>query len=209
MSLTDHKITGFITATASGEPVPGGGSISALCGALSAALGEMVARLTIGKKKYAEMQPQMEHIIETIAPIAKHLTDAVELDSDAYDQVMQAYKLPKDTEEQTDRRNIAIQTALKHAASVPLTVAEMTASILPMLELLATKGNQNAITDAYVATLCGRTAILGACANTRINLLSIHDQKFVGELTKKVLLLEREANDAEKRVTTIVNKSFE
>ncbi len=209
MSLTDHKITGFISATASGEPVPGGGSISALCGALSAALGEMVARLTIGKKKYADAEEQMQHIIKNIAPISKHLAEAVNLDSDAYDQVMQAYKLPKDTDEQKDRRNISIQTALKHAASVPFTVAETTASILPMLEELATKGNQNAITDAYVATLCARTAILGACANTKINLLSIHDQKFVSELGKKVLLLEREANEAEKRVTIIVNKSFE
>lgn len=209
MDLTEKRLTTFINATASGEPVPGGGSISALCGALSAALGEMVARLTLGKKKYAEVQPQMEHIIETIAPISKHLTEAVELDSDAYDQVMQAYKLPKDTDEQKDARNIAIQRALKHAASVPLTVAETAASVLPMLEELALKGNNNAITDAYVATLCGRTAVLGACANTRINLLSIHDQPFVEELTKKVTRLEREANEAEKRVTGIVNKSFE
>lgn len=209
MSLTDHKITGFVSATASGEPVPGGGSISALCGALSAALGEMVARLTLGKKKYAEVQPQMENIIEQINPITKHLTEAVELDSDAYDQVMQAYKLPKDTDEQKDARNIAIQVALKHAASVPLNVAQMASAILPMLEELAMKGNQNAITDAYVATLCARTAVLGACANTRINLMSIHDQEFVGKLMKKVLLLEREANETEKIVTTIVNKSFE
>lgn len=209
MSLTDHKITGFISATASGEPVPGGGSISALCGALSAALGEMVARLTIGKKKYADVQPQMKHIIEKITPLTKHLTEAVELDSDAYDQVMQAYKMPKDTDEQKDARNIAIQVALKHAASVPLNVAQLAASILPMLEDLAKNGNQNAITDAYVATLCGRTAVLGACANTRINLMSIHDQEFVGELSQKLLLLEREANEAEKRVTTIVNKALE
>lgn len=209
MELTEKRLTTFISATASGEPVPGGGSISALCGALSAALGEMVARLTLGKKKYADVQPQMEHIIEHIAPVSKHLTEAVELDSDAYDQVMQAYKLPKDTDEQKDARNIAIQRALKHAASVPLTVAEATASILPMLEELAEKGNSNAITDAYVATLCARTAILGACANTRINLLSIHDEAFVREMMKKVLLLEREAGEAEARVTTIVNKSFE
>lgn len=209
MDLTEKRLTTFINATASGEPVPGGGSISALCGALSAALGEMVARLTLGKKKYAEVQSQMEHIIEQIAPVSKHLTEAVELDSDAYDQVMQAYKLPKDTDEQKDARNIAIQRALKHAASVPLTVAETAASVLPMLEELAEKGNSNAITDAYVATLCGRTAVLGACANTRINLLSIHDQPFVEELTTKVTRLEREANEAEERVTRIVNKSFE
>lgn len=209
MNPTNHKLTEFVSATASGEPVPGGGSISALCGALSAALGEMVARLTIGKKKYADVQPQMEHIIEKISPISLHLTEAVELDSNAYDQVMQAYQLPKDTDEQKDARNTAIQTALKHAASVPLTVAELAASVLPMLEELVVKGNQNAITDVYVATLCGRAAILGACANTRINLMSIHDQEFAGELTKKVLRLEREANEAEAKVTTIVTKSFE
>lgn len=209
MNLTEKRLTTFISATASGEPVPGGGSISALCGALSAALGEMVARLTIGKKKYADVQPQMEHIIEQISPVVHKLTEAVELDSNAYDQVMQAYKLPKDTDEQKDARNIAIQRALKHAATVPLTVAEMAASVLPMLEELAEKGNSNAITDAYVATLCGRTAVLGACANTRINLLSIHDQPFVEDLTKTVLRLEREANEAEEKVTRIVNRTFE
>ncbi len=208
MNLTEHRLSTFISATASGEPVPGGGSVSALCGALAAALGEMVGSLTIGKKKYADVQPQMEHIVEKLSPISKHLTAAVDLDSDAYDQVMQAYKLPKDTDEQKDARNIAIQRALKHAASVPMTVAETAASILPMLEELAAKGNSNAITDAYVATLCARSAVLGACANTRINLLSIHDEAFVREMMKKVLLVEREADEAEKRVSTIVNKTF-
>lgn len=208
MDLINLQLDKFVAATASGEPVPGGGSISALCGSLAAALGEMVAHLTIGKKKYAEVQPEMEKIVEKISPAVGLLLRAVDLDSQAYDFVFQAYKLPKDTDEEKAARTESIQQALKHAATVPFTVARITASFLPDLFTVAEKGNQNAITDAYVATLCARTAILGACANVRINLSSINDTEFVEEMAKDVAALEDMAFDCDKKVRELVEKAF-
>lgn len=209
MQLQNLPLDQFVVATASGEPVPGGGSISALCGSLAAALGEMVANLTIGKKKYIEVQPEMEKIVEKLKPAVDLLLRGVDLDSDAYDRVFAAYKLPKETEEEKAARNEAIQQALKHAATVPFTMARITATVVPDLYTVAEKGNQNAITDAYVATLCARTAILGACANVRINLTSIKDGEFVEEMTKDVETLETLAASCDTKVRELLNKALQ
>lgn len=208
MTLTALSLDKFVAATASGDPVPGGGSISALCGALAAALGEMVARLTVGKKKYADVQPLVEAIAAKLGPVSPKLVEAVDTDSEAYDAVFAAYKLPKDTDEQKAARTRAIQAALKHAASVPLSVAQTAASILPELRQLAESGNQNAITDAYVGTLCARTAILGAGANVRINLSSITDDAFVQTASAEVMRLSAEADRAELYVSTLLNSKI-
>ncbi len=208
MKLTELTIENFTAATQSGEPVPGGGSISALCGALSAALGEMVGRLTVGKKKYADVQPIMEDAIEKLQSITPKMLEAVDLDSQAYDAVFNAYKLPKETDEEKSIRSEAIQTAMKGAATVPLTVAKTIGDILPTLLLLAQSGNQNAITDAYVATLCARTAILGASANVRINLTSIKDKTFVDQTEANVSLLIEKANDAEEKASELLKKAL-
>lgn len=208
MKLTELTIEKFTSATASGDPVPGGGSISALCGALSAALGEMVGRLTLGKKKYADVQPIMEEVIDKLQSISPKMLEAVDLDSQAYDTVFNAYKLPKDTDIEKAARSEAIQTAMKGAAIVPLNVADTIGDILPTLLLLAQSGNQNAITDAYVATLCARTAILGASANVRINLTSIKDKDFVDQTEEKVALLIEKANDAEQKASELLKKAL-
>lgn len=208
MSLTDLTVKEFVATTASGEPVPGGGSISALCGALAAALGEMVTHLTIGKKKYADVQPIMEEIAAKLAPASQILLKSVELDAQAYDMVFQAYKMPKNTEEETAARNSMIQDALKHAANVPFSVAKMVNTFLPDLMTIALSGNQNAITDAYVATMCARTAVLGAAANSRINLSSINDAEFVDAMLKDLAEIEANANAAEKGVADLLKKAL-
>lgn len=208
MELITLPVDKFVATTASGEPVPGGGSISALCGSLSAALAAMVSRLTIGKKKYADVQEQMEKLAEKLSHASTLLLKAVDMDSDAYDQVFQAYKLPKDTDEQKEARSFAIQQALKHAAAVPFSVASMVNTFLPDIVDVATSGNQNAITDAYVASLCARTAILGAGANVRINLTSINDEEFVNETTKDLIEIERNANDTEEKVKALLAKAL-
>ena len=208
MELITLPVDKFVATTASGEPVPGGGSISALCGSLSAALAAMVSRLTIGKKKYADVQEQMEKLAEKLSHASTLLLKAVDMDSDAYDQVFQAYKLPKDTDEQKEARSFAIQQALKHAAAVPFSVASMVNTFLPDIVDVATSGNQNAITDAYVASLCARAAILGAGANVRINLTSINDEEFVNETTKDLIEIERNANDTEEKVKALLAKAL-
>ena len=208
MELITLPVDKFVATTASGEPVPGGGSISALCGSLSAALAAMVSRLTIGKKKYADVQEQMEKLAEKLSHASTLLLKAVDMDSDAYDQVFQAYKLPKDTDEQKEARSFAIQQALKHAAAVPFSVASMVNTFLPDIVDVATSGNQNAITDAYVASLCARAAILGAGANVRINLTSINDEEFVNETTKDLIEIERNANETEEKVKALLAKAL-
>lgn len=208
MSLTELTVQQFTATTASGEPVPGGGSISALCGALAAALGEMVTHLTIGKKKYADVQNIMEEIAAKLAPASGILLKAVDMDAQAYDMVFQAYKMPKGTEEEIESRNSMIQEALKHAANVPFSVAKMVNTFLPDLMTIALSGNQNAITDAYVATMCARTAVLGAAANSRINLSSINDAEFVDAMVKDLAEIEANANAAEKGVADLLKKAL-
>lgn len=208
MELNDLTMTNFVGAVAGSDPVPGGGSVSALCAALAAALGRMVAGLTIGKKKYADVQDEMQKIAEKLAPASSLMLNAVDLDSEAYDEVFQAYKFPKDTDDDKTRRSDAIQTALRHAASVPFSVAKLVATFLPDLVTVAEKGNQNAITDAYVAALCARTAVLGAGANARINLASIKDEAFVDEMKRDLDVIEKEAGETERRVADLLQKAL-
>ena len=197
MKLAELNLDKFIAETASGEPVPGGGSISALCAAIATALGSMVAGLTIGKKKYADVQDMMSGIRESLAPKITFFTQAIDLDSAAYDAVSAAYKMPKDTDEQKAARSAAIQAAMQGAATVPFTVAKTAADAVSTLKEVMTKGNANAVTDAYVALVCARTAVLGACANVRINLLSITDADFVAQLMPQVQQMEAQADEAD------------
>ncbi len=178
MELIELTVKDFAALTASDAPAPGGGSISALCGALSAALVEMVANLTVNKEKYREYQKEMSDIIENISADRKALLVAVDDDTRAFDKYMAALKLPKGSEE----RKSAMQEGLKEAAQVPLSVAKRVCTLFPSIEKVLTHGNTNAVTDAMVATMLARTCALGAIYNVRINLSSIHDEAFVKDL---------------------------
>ncbi|MDY6122332.1 MAG: cyclodeaminase/cyclohydrolase family protein [Porphyromonas sp.] len=199
--LTDLTVKGFLAETAGQEPVPGGGSISALNGSIAAALAEMVANLTIGKKKYAEVEEQMKKIATEAAAIQKELVLDIDRDSDAYNLVFAAFKLPKETDEEKAARSAKIQETTKIAASVPMEVARRTYSLLDMIEQVVKLGNQNAITDGCVAMMCARTAIYGALFNVRINLGSIKDQDFVSQLQQEADRIEA---DVTKREAAII-----
>ena len=187
--LVDLTIKEFLAETASNAPVPGGGSISALNGAIATALTEMVANLTIGKKKYADVEGQMTEA----ALIRERLIRDIDRDSEAYDRVFAAFKLPKETEEQIVERAQAIEDATKEAAIVPMQVAEEIASVMETVIYVAHKGNRNAVTDACVAMMTARTCVLGALLNVRINLASIKDEAFVKQMKVKADHLESEA----------------
>ena len=191
--LVDLTIKGFLAETASNSPVPGGGSISALNGAIATALTEMVANLTIGKKKYADVEGQMKTIATEAALIRERLIRDIDRDSEAYDRVFAAFKLPKETEEQIAERARAIEDATKEAAIVPMQVAEEIASVMETVIYVAHKGNRNAVTDACVAMMTARTCVLGALLNVRINLASIKDEAFVKQMKVKADHLESEA----------------
>ncbi len=209
MILTDLTVKGFLAETAGQEPVPGGGSISALNGSIAAALAEMVANLTIGKKKYVEVEAEMQTIATEAAAIQKELVLDIDRDSDAYNKVFAAFKLPKETEEEKAVRSAQIQEMTKYAASVPMEVARRVHSLLPLIEAVVAKGNQNAITDGCVAMMCARTAIIGALLNVRINLTSIKDEDFVKTHTEEADAIEADAIRREAEILAITKKACE
>ena len=197
--MKNMTIQEFAMQTASNEPVPGGGSISALAGSLAAALTEMVAGLTIGKKKYADVEEEMKAAVEPMKAVCAQLLDDIKRDSESFDQYMQALTLPKETEEEKEARTEAMQNGLKAAVEVPLSVAKAACGILPYAETMVVKGNRTAVTDALVATMMARTAVLGAGFNVKINLESIKDQEYVDRIGKEVAELEKQAIEQEKK----------
>lgn len=208
MNLTELTVSGFLGETAGQEPVPGGGSISALNGAIAGALAEMVANLTIGKKKYAEVEDEMKQISSKADAIYKELVLDIDRDSEAYNLVFDAFKLPKETDQEKAHRSEQIQQSTKQAALVPMEVARRTHSLLGLIEQVVAKGNQNAITDGCVAMMCARTAIIGALLNVRINLTSLKDEQFVSELKAEADRLEEDAVKREKVILGHVKNTF-
>lgn len=198
--MKNMTIEAFAAQTASNDPVPGGGSISALAGSLAAALAEMVAGLTIGKKKYAEVEEEMKAVIPGMQSTREQLLLDIKRDSESFNLYMQALGLPKDTDEEKAARTAAMQNGLKEAVKVPLSVAKASVTILPVAELMVTKGNQSAVTDGLVAAMMARTAVLGALFNVKINLQSIKDEEFVNEIAKEVKELETQAVELEKKI---------
>ena len=198
MNLQDLTIKDFLAKTAGSDPVPGGGSVSALCGTLAAALAEMVTGLTIGRKKYADVQAEMEAIAPRMAAARDKFLDYIDKDAQAYDAVFSAFKMPKDTDEQREARAAAIETTTLYAATVPLAVAALAVEIMPDIAEIADKGNKNAITDACVAMMTARTAALGAILNVRINIAGLSNaddaSRLAGECDRlQALATERES----------------
>lgn len=132
-------VAGFIDELASDSPAPGGGSVSALNGAIAAALTSMVGNLTIGKKKYADVEDEMREIVSRVSEIQKELLEAVDKDSDAFNVVFAAFKWPKETEEEKKARSAEIQRGTKIAADVPMRVAEKAAELMPLIEKVIMK----------------------------------------------------------------------
>ncbi len=198
--LIDQNVKQFVETTASNEPVPGGGSIAALSGALGAALAGMVANLTVGKKKYVEVEEEMKALVEEAACLQDKLVNLIDKDAASFDDVMKAFKMPKETDEEKAARTAEVQKGMKYAASVPLETAETAFEIMKLAEAAVVKGNSNAVTDGAIAAMMGRTAVLGAILNVRINLGSIKDEAFVEELAKKCDALEAEVQKRETEI---------
>ncbi len=193
MMLTDLTIEKFLERVAASEPVPGGGSVAALCAALAASLAEMVARLTVGREGNAVLDREMNDLIARARTLRTRLMQAVDQDSEAYGKVMEAYRMPKGTDEEKQLRRNAVQEALKEAARVPLTVAQMAVDTLELASVAVNKGNKNAVTDGLVGTFVARSAVMGAIANVRINLQSITDEGFVQKTQADTEVLENKA----------------
>ena len=165
-------VSGFLGDIAGPAPVPGGGSVSAHAGALAAALAQMVAGLTIGRKKYASVEPEMKALAIKAAALVSRCSSLVQQDADAYSRVSSAYKLPRDGPG-SEGRDATIAEALVEATRVPLETAEACADAAELAAVVAQDGNSNAVSDAGVAALLAEAGARGAAYNVRINVASL------------------------------------
>ena len=191
--LKDLSVEEFAAVTASDSPAPGGGSVAAMAGAVAAALSEMVANLTIGKKGYEECEEEMQKIAKEASLLRAELIAGIQKDASSFNGYMDALSLPKETEEEKAFRREKMQEDLKAAAQVPLESAETAAKVFPYALAVVKSGNKNAVTDGLVSGMLARTAVLSALLNVKINLGSIKDEAFVAEMSAKVDALEKEA----------------
>lgn len=191
-------LNGFLAGLASDSPTPGGGSVAALAGALGAALNSMVANLTIGKKKYVDVEAEMKDVLGKAETLRLELTRLIEEDANAFDKVMQAMKLPKETDEEKAARTDAMQASLVDAATVPLAVMEKCVDVIRLSKAVAEKGNKNAVSDAGVAALMGRAGAHAARLNVMINLGWIDAEKHGAFVKKARQALEAMSAEADR-----------
>ncbi|MHA1303705.1 MAG: cyclodeaminase/cyclohydrolase family protein [Candidatus Heimdallarchaeaceae archaeon] len=168
--LIDKKITEFLDELASSSPAPGGGSAACIAGAMGASLGSMVARLTIGKKGYEEVEEFFKNKLEKTEELREKLTNLVDKDANAFSGVIEAFKMPKETEEQKAARSAKILEEYKKAAEVPMETCRACRAVIDLLLEMGTKGNKNAVSDIGVGALCALTGLKSAVHNVEINL---------------------------------------
>lgn len=184
--LTNKTIRQFLDELASSSPAPGGGSVAALAGALGAALTSMVCRLTIGKKKYADVEEEIKSIVSQAEDLRVQFSALIDRDTEAFNKVMEAFGLPKDTEPQKALRSAAIKEATKEATLVPLEVMKHCIDAHALAQTVADKGNTNSVSDAGVSALMIHAACEGAALNVKINLNGLDDGEFVGWKSEEV-----------------------
>lgn len=199
MKLAELSLKKFLVSLSGDSPAPGGGSASALAGALAASLCAMVARLTLGKEKYQGVWKEMERLRATADALSSRLLELVEEDSAAYNKVVAAFRIPKEAKK---AREEAIQSAFKEAASVPMETLRAVAGLVDLVKTALNQGNPNCLTDAGVSAQLVRAAANGAAYNVRINLPGIKDENFKAKLASETsqLLARIEASltDVEK-----------
>jgi len=176
--IKDKSIQIFLDELASKSATPGGGSVSALMGAQSAALTSMVCNLTIGKPKYAEVETEMQVLLQKSEALRAKLTGLIKADVDVFNRLMAAYGLPKETDEEKMARTEAIQTVLKAATEVPLDCARACAEAIELSRCAANKGNLGVISDAGAAVLAGYSGLKSAALNVYINTGGLKDRQF-------------------------------
>ncbi len=203
-----ESLSGFISSVASSNPVPGGGSVAALTGALAAALTQMVAGLTVGKKKYAAVESEMKELARKAVAAGNALAALVKRDAEAYSKVSEAYKLAKEPADAAARRAAVITSALLEAAEVPLETARRCVEVAELAAVVAEKGNANAVTDAGVAALLAEASCRGAAYNVRVNLNALDDKSKGAELSREAAQLVKKAEELARKTTSVVEKAL-
>ena len=206
--LVDLSVKQFLNKVSSCDPIPGGGSIAALNAAIAAALSAMVAGVTIGKKNYEKHEELMERIRGLAMVKQGEFIQYVDCDAEAYHQVFACYKMPKTTDEEKQYRHQAIQESTRYAALIPMQVARNAYELMSLIKEVAHYGNKNAVTDAAVAMMSARNAVLAALMNVRINLGSLDDKPFAEQLFDEADKLEMKAYEAEQELLDTVKQQL-
>lgn len=176
--IKDNSLQNYLDTLASKNATPGGGSAAALMGAQAAALISMVCNLTIGKPKYAEVETEMQALLEKSETLRDVLTGMIKADVDVFNRLMATYGLPKETDDEKLARSAAIQVVLKDATDVPLNCAKACAEVITLSRIAAEKGSSAVISDAGVAVMSGYAALKSAALNVHINAASLKDRDF-------------------------------
>lgn len=206
--LTDMTCRDFALETASESPAPGGGSISAYMGSLAAALGTMVANLSAHKPGWDDRWEEFSNYADGGQLLVKHLLELVDEDTEAFNRIMDAVRLPKSTPEEIEARNAAVEAATLNATRVPLRTMEAALDVFPLLEAMAETGNPASVSDAGVGALAARSAVLGAELNVRINAAQLADRDMAAGLTARAAEMAAEAVKAEADLLAIVNSKL-
>lgn len=209
MALRDRTVNEFIDIVSSKKPAPGGGSVSALAGSLGGALTIMVGNLTVGRKKFQKLddkeRQKFDNSLTAINNLKEELTDLVDTDTEAFHQVMAAYKMPGESEDQRKARKEAIQIATRKAMDVPLKTANKCLEILRHQEVFAKHGNPNAISDVGVGTMMAFAGIKGAIYNVKVNLEGLDDKDYAGRVEQECERILREAHELKTKIQGLVD----
>jgi methenyltetrahydrofolate cyclohydrolase len=206
--LVDLTVKKFLDKVSGNDPVPGGGSVAALSGSIAASLAAMVCGLTIGKKGYEGVEAEMQKLQQQALGMKDRFVADVDRDSEAYNKVFACFRMPKSTDEEKAARSEAIQEATKFAALVPMQVARNACDLMDVIGEVALEGNRNAVTDACVAMMSARSAVLGALLNVRINLGSLKDKTFVVQMQTLADELEEQTMLKEMKLLTKINQDL-
>jgi len=181
MRIGERTTQEFLTKLNSAAPTPGGGAVAGLCGAMSAALAGMVAHLTVGKPKFAQAEFEMQKLLKEAQASQNEMLRLAEEDQKAFSSIVEAYKLPKATEEEEAERHAAIEDAAKAAALVPLAIAQLAEKVMRLAQTAVQRGNPGLVTDGVAACILARAVIRISSYNVRINLNSIRDDRDFNE----------------------------
>jgi glutamate formiminotransferase/formiminotetrahydrofolate cyclodeaminase len=206
--LVDLSLSGFSNETMSESPAPGGGSVAAYVGALGAALGSMVANLSAHKRGWDDRWEEFSDWAEKGKQAHDRLLRLVDEDTAAFNAIMDAFGLSKNTDQDKKLRSAAIQTATKHAIEVPFEVMQTAYQSLEVIQAMATIGNPNSVSDAGVGALCARTAVYGAYLNVRINAGGLNDKAFAEEILSKALMLLQDTLVKENEILKLVESKI-
>jgi formiminotetrahydrofolate cyclodeaminase len=198
--MLEKKATEFIDVLSSAAPVPGGGGASATVGALASALGLMVTNLTVGKKRYADVEEEIVEIREKLTALRDELILLTDKDAEAFEPLSKAYKLPKGTPEELAEKEAVMEKALYEASIVPIQIMETIYQVLRLLEVLGKKGSRMAASDVGVGALFARSALEGASYNVYINTKSMKNRELADDLNEKADRMIEEA----RRLETII-----